>query len=355
MTETSTWSSLVGAPESSLGTTRRPVDGHLSARPLRARANRRQPTHKEPAIPRQLDVEAHLFARVLRPPKDVVAADTSPDDVRLSRALLLAVGERCSAVRGPRHLEDPVVPPDGLHAQAAPRPAVPQILDELGDSSKERFLRFAVERSEFPPEHALPFVGRHDGDRRRCERESARTAVAGPVGRGHLAQRSPGTRPRRRTPGRVCPRARSSVISCSPACHSSVQYHHWSLSRWEHGRRRMPSLVISTSNSSPSLRRAWRLRFLGIVTRPSDLSVTTPRSYPSRRCRYQEHCQHCRGSGVGEHRGSSWLPVPGAVFDGVGPCQRTGFGQGSITSQSTATADRPSSSLPDGRQGVGPE
>ena len=32
---------------------------------LRARANRRQPTHKEPAIPRQLDVEAHLFARVL--------------------------------------------------------------------------------------------------------------------------------------------------------------------------------------------------------------------------------------------------------------------------------------------------
>ena len=34
MTETSTWSSLVGAPESSLGTTRRPVDGHLSARPL---------------------------------------------------------------------------------------------------------------------------------------------------------------------------------------------------------------------------------------------------------------------------------------------------------------------------------
>ena len=53
----------------------------------------------------------------------------------------------------------------------------------------------------------------------------------------------------------------------------------------------MPSLVISTSNSSPSLRRAWRLRFLGIVTRPSDLSVTTPRSHPFSRCRGQEHCQ----------------------------------------------------------------
>ena len=33
---------------------------------IRGRANRRQPMHKEPAIPRQLDVEAHLFARVLR-------------------------------------------------------------------------------------------------------------------------------------------------------------------------------------------------------------------------------------------------------------------------------------------------
>ena len=74
-----------------------------------------------------------------------MAADASPDDVRLSRALLLAVGERCSAVRGPCHLEDAVVSPDGLHAQAAPRrPAVLQILDELGDSSKERFLRVAV-------------------------------------------------------------------------------------------------------------------------------------------------------------------------------------------------------------------
>ena len=27
------------------------------------------------------------------------------------------------------------------------------------------------------------------------------------------------------------PAARSSTICCSPACHSSVQYHHWSLSR----------------------------------------------------------------------------------------------------------------------------
>ena len=143
----------------------------------------------------------------LRPPKDAVAADASPDDVRLSRALLLAVGERCSAVRGPRHLEDPVVSPDGLHAQAAPRrPAVLQILDELSDSSKERFLRVAVERSEFPSEHALPFVGRHDGDRRRCERKSARTAVDGPRRGRPPRAAQPGTRPRRRTPGRVCPR-----------------------------------------------------------------------------------------------------------------------------------------------------
>ena len=27
------------------------------------------------------------------------------------------------------------------------------------------------------------------------------------------------------------PAARSSTICCSPDCHSSVQYHHWSLSR----------------------------------------------------------------------------------------------------------------------------
>ena len=44
-----------------------PPRGRMSRRCLcrhRGRANRRQPTHKEPAIPRQLDVEAHLFARV---------------------------------------------------------------------------------------------------------------------------------------------------------------------------------------------------------------------------------------------------------------------------------------------------
>ena len=45
----------------------------------------------------------------------------SLDDVHLSRALLLAVGERCSAVRGPRHLEDAVVSLDALHTQAARR------------------------------------------------------------------------------------------------------------------------------------------------------------------------------------------------------------------------------------------
>ena len=36
------------------------------------------------------------------------------------------------------------------------------------------------------------------------------------------------------------------------------------------------SVVVSTLISSPSLRRARRLRFLGIVTRPSELNVTTP-------------------------------------------------------------------------------
>ena len=54
-----------------------------------------------------------------------------------------------------------------------------QILDELGDSSRERFLRVAVERSEFPSEHALPFVSGHDGDRRRCERKSTHPGDAG--------------------------------------------------------------------------------------------------------------------------------------------------------------------------------
>ena len=42
-----------------------------------------------------------------------MAADASPDDVRLSRALLLAVGERCSAVRGPVISKTPSCPRTG--------------------------------------------------------------------------------------------------------------------------------------------------------------------------------------------------------------------------------------------------
>ena len=77
----------------------------------------------------------------LRAPKYVVAADASPDDVDLPRALFLSIGERCSAVRCPRHLKDPVVSSDRLHAQAAPRcPAMLQILDEMRDCGKERLL-----------------------------------------------------------------------------------------------------------------------------------------------------------------------------------------------------------------------
>ena len=37
-------------------------------------------------------------------------------------------------------------------------------------------------RPDQPSSHTLPFVGRHDGDRRRCERKSARSAVAAPTG-----------------------------------------------------------------------------------------------------------------------------------------------------------------------------
>ena len=40
-------------------------DNFIHIRALRGPANRRQPMHKEPAIPRHLDVEAHLFARAL--------------------------------------------------------------------------------------------------------------------------------------------------------------------------------------------------------------------------------------------------------------------------------------------------
>ena len=92
-----------------------------------------------------------------------MAADTPPDDVHLPRALFLAVGESCSAVRGPRHLKDPFVSQDRLHAQAAPRrTTVLKVLDKLRDSGKERFLRSTAECSEFPSEHALPFVGRQN-------------------------------------------------------------------------------------------------------------------------------------------------------------------------------------------------
>lgn len=45
--------------------------------------------------------------------------------------------------------------------------------------------------------------------------------------------------------------------------------------------RRVGLADLQGTFASPSQRRAWRLRFLGIVTRPSDLSVTTPRPYPS--------------------------------------------------------------------------
>ena len=87
------------------------------------------------------------------------------------------------------------------------------------------------------------------------------------------------------------PAARSSTICCSPACHSSVQYHHWSLSPLR-ARTKKNAVVGHLDIQLVALaRRAWRVRFLGIVTRPSDLSVTTPRTYPLSRCRGQEHCQ----------------------------------------------------------------
>ena len=73
----------------------------------------------------------------------------------------------------------------------------------------------------------------------------------------------PGTRPRRRTPGRVCPRLgplRSAALRPATRRSSTTT---GPVPVGEHGRIRMPSLVISTSNSSPSLRRAWRLRVLG--------------------------------------------------------------------------------------------
>ena len=83
--------------------------------------------------------------------------------------------------------------------------------------------------------------------------------------------------------------------------------------------------------ASPSLRRAWRLRFLGIVTRPSDLSVTTPQSYPSSRCPGQEHWPTLPPGPASANIEIILATGPEAVFGGVGPCERTGFSQRSIT------------------------
>ena len=48
-----------------LAATHRRAEMQDAVRQLRARANRRQPMHNVPAIPRHLDVESHLFARAL--------------------------------------------------------------------------------------------------------------------------------------------------------------------------------------------------------------------------------------------------------------------------------------------------
>lgn len=103
-------------------------------------------------------------------PKYIVAADTSPDDLRLTGNLLVAVGESCSAITCPRNLEDSVMPLNWLHARAAPcwSPTT-QVFDKLSYSRKEGHLGVMIQSGEFPPENALPFVCRHVTDRRQSE------------------------------------------------------------------------------------------------------------------------------------------------------------------------------------------
>ena len=65
-----------------------------------------------------------LTQAVLGRAEDVVAADATPDDVRLSGSDLLPVFERRAPIRSPRHFEDPWRSLDPSHAQACAKPAL---------------------------------------------------------------------------------------------------------------------------------------------------------------------------------------------------------------------------------------
>ena len=134
------------------------------------------------------------------------------------------------------------------------------------------FLRVAVERTEFPSEHALPFVGRHDRDRRRCERKSARSAVASPVGGGRLVQRSQELIPggeHRAAPARG-PVLYDLLLAGLPLVGP------------------VPPLVLFPLRARTKKNAVAGHLDIQLVTGPSDLSVATP--YPLSRCRGQEHC-----------------------------------------------------------------
>ena len=150
------------------------------------------------------------------------------------------------------------------------------------------FLRVDLSSAiEFPSEQALPFVGRHDRDRRRCGAAISARCCRRPRRWRPPRAAQPGTHPRRRTPGRSCPRPGPLRSARSPACHSSVQYHHWSLSRGDHGRKRMPgALVISTSQLVTQPSAPQRHHTTNLPTQ----SMPGPRTLPST----------VRGSGVGE-------------------------------------------------------
>ncbi len=174
---------------------------------------------------------------MLRPTEDLVCADAPPHDVWLTRFAFCAVYERCSAVCCPRHLEHSVVAMNTFQTQTAPwRTVVMKVIHEFSDGREERFLMISVEGGELAPEQTLPFVRRHVGSVPVLA-GADQSEVPSVVASDSAASRSPARKsaPDEKTGPRL-PAARSSAICCSPACHSSVQYHHWLGSRSIRGR-----------------------------------------------------------------------------------------------------------------------
>ena len=90
-----------------------------------------------------------------------MGTDAAPDDVRLASTQRFSERERCSAIVGPRELEDAGMASDALDAQAwAKAPALPEVNHERVHCCQEGALLVAREGLEVSVEPRSPIVGR---------------------------------------------------------------------------------------------------------------------------------------------------------------------------------------------------